>query len=345
LPEGREGDVYTAIKLSQEVLRRSNMNLDVIDFDDMVYLPLQRDLRMLQHDWVLVDEAQDTNPTRRALASKLLRPAGRLVAVGDPHQAIYGFTGTDNDSLAQIAEAFSCKRLPLTVTYRCPKAVVDLARTWVDHIQAHESAPDGSVNRYNYRDIIGAVEPGDAVLCRFNKPLVSLVFALIRSGVPARIEGRAIGQGLAKLAGRWKRIKTLTALEGRLEEHLDRELEKAKAKDDERRAVTVQDTVDTLRVLIDRAREQGLSTVEDLQAMILGLFENAPGEGATPCVLLCSGHRSKGQEWDRVHLLGLNDLQPARTSRSWQAEQEINLMYVMATRSKRELFIVDGVPK
>ena len=99
MPEGQEHLVYTAIKAAQEALRRSNANLDVIDFDDMVYLPLQRDLRMLQHDWVLVDEAQDTNPTRRALAAKMLKPSGRLVAVGDPHQAIYGFTGTDNDSL------------------------------------------------------------------------------------------------------------------------------------------------------------------------------------------------------------------------------------------------------
>jgi len=344
LPEGMEGHLVTAMHLSQEVLRRSNMDLDVIDFDDMVYLPLQRQLRMLQHDWVLVDEAQDTNPTRRALAAKLLRPRGRLVAVGDPCQAIYGFTGTDNDSLQQAADAFNCTKLQLTTSYRCPKAVVEVARRYADHIQAHDSAPDGEVVSYDYKDILNRVVPGDLVLCRFNKHLVKLVFALIRAGVPARIEGRAIGQGLAKLAGRWTRIKTLNALETRLEEYLESEYAKAKAKDDARRADNAQDTVDTLRVLIERAREQGLSTVEQLQAMILDLFENLPGEDAKPCVLLMSGHRSKGLERDRVHILGLDTL-VARTSRDWARLQEIHLAYVMVTRAKASLFLVEGVER
>lgn len=97
--------------------------LNPIDFDDMVYLPLVFKLRLFPQDWVLIDEAQDTNPTRRALAARMLKPGGRVIAVGDPRQAIYGFTGADNDALEQIAAQFSCKRMPLTVSYRCPQAV------------------------------------------------------------------------------------------------------------------------------------------------------------------------------------------------------------------------------
>ena len=342
LPDGFEGYVLTTIKLAQEVLRRSNADLDTIDFDDMVYLPLQRRLRLFQHDWVVIDEAQDTNPTRRALAAALLRPGGRLVAVGDRAQAIYGFTGTDNDSLEQLEEAFGCERLPLTVSYRCPKAVVAEARKYAPHIEAADTAVDGYVGRYGFDDIIGAVEVGDAVLCRFNKYLVALAFKLIRSGVPAKIEGRDVGNGLVKLATRWKRVKTLTALEDKLEEYLDAERVKAKAKDDARRAQDAEDRVETVRVLIERTREQGGDTVDALCAVIGSLFEDKAGE-VTPCVVLCSGHKSKGREWNRVHLLGLEELQPARTSRDWQARQEVNLMYVMVTRAKAELFIVGGV--
>jgi superfamily I DNA/RNA helicase len=94
--------------------------------------------------------------------------------------------------------------------------------------------------------------------------------------------------------------------------------------------------------LIERTREQGGDTVDALCAVIGSLFEDKAGE-STPCVVLCSGHKSKGREWDRVHLLGLEELQPARTSRDWQARQEVNLMYVMVTRAKAELFIVGGV--
>ena len=171
---------------------------------------------------------------------------------------------------------------------------------------------------------------------------MALAFKLIRSGVPAKIEGRDVGNGLVKLATRWKRVKTLTALEDKLEDYLDAERVKAKAKDDARRAQDAEDRVETLRVLMDRTREQGGDTVEALVSVIGGLFEDKVGE-VTPCVILCSGHKSKGREWDRVHLLGLEELQPGRTSRDWQAKQEVNLMYVMVTRAKKELFIVGGV--
>jgi len=123
---------------------------------------------------------------------------------------------------------------------------------------------------------------------------------------------------------------------------LDAERAKAKLKDDARRAQDAEDRVETLRVLIDRTREQGGSTVEDLCSVITALFEDKAGESA-PCVVLCSGHKSKGREWERVHLLGLEELQPGRTSRDWQAKQEVNLQYVMVTRAKRELFIVGGM--
>lgn len=341
LPDGHEGALLTAIKLSQEVLRRSNADLDVIDFDDMVYLPLQRRLKLLQHDWVLVDEAQDTNPTRRALAAALLRPGrGRLVCVGDPAQSIYGFSGTDNDSLKQLSDAFACKHLPLTVSYRCPKAVVEVAWRYADHITAHESAPEGCVTEYAFSEVMDYVQPGDAVLCRYNKYLVSLAFRLIRGGVAARILGRDVSAGLVKLATRWSRVTTLGALEGKLEEWREREVSKAKAKDDSRRADNAVDTVETMAVLIARTRETGGSSVADLVRVIEALF----GEAADMrgCVILCSGHKSKGQEWERVHILGLDEL-TVRTSRDWQRAQEVNLAYVMSTRSKDTLFLVSGV--
>lgn len=64
---------------------------ELIDFDDMIYMPLVSNVRFFQVDWVFVDEAQDTNPARRALARKMLKPNGRAAFVGDRHQAIYGF--------------------------------------------------------------------------------------------------------------------------------------------------------------------------------------------------------------------------------------------------------------
>lgn len=329
-------------KMAQVVLRRSNERLDTIDFDDMVYLPVLLGLRMLKHEWVLVDEAQDTNPTRRRLASMLLAPGGRLVAVGDPHQAIFGFTGADNDSLDQIADEHDCIRLPLTVTYRCPKAVVAHAQQWVGHIEAHETAPEGSVSSIEYDALHETVRAGDAVLCRYNKYLVSTCFRLIRLGIPAKIEGRSIGEGLVKLAGKWK-VKRLDVLRERLEKYLSREVEKALAREDEAKADRVRDQVETMYVLIERAQEQKIEDVAGLQAMIREMFADDVGADGS-MVTLCSAHKSKGLEWSRVFLLGRSELMPARfATKAWQIAQEINLIYVAVTRAMSELIEVVGV--
>lgn len=339
LPE--HADLDQVVKFAQVVLKRSNDSLNVIDFDDMVYLPLQRDLRMLRHEWVLVDEAQDTNPTRRALAKKLLAPGGRFVAVGDPYQAIFGFTGADNDALDQIARDFGCTRLPLTVTYRCPKAIVAHAQNWVPHIEAHETAPTGELRTVEYQHILDEVEPGDAVLCRYNKHLVNLCFRLIRYGIPAKIEGRSIGEGLAKLAGKWK-IKKLDTLRDRLEGYLKREVKKALAKDQEDKADRITDQVETLYVLIDRAEEQGVDSIADLQKMIREMFADKVSNDRM--VTLCSAHKSKGLEWDRVFILGREQLMPgAFATKDWQIQQEINLIYVAVTRAMQTLVEVTDV--
>jgi superfamily I DNA/RNA helicase len=50
--------------------------------------------------------------------------SSRFVAVGDPHQAIYGFRGANSDALDKIVARFACRTLPLSVSYRCSKAVV-----------------------------------------------------------------------------------------------------------------------------------------------------------------------------------------------------------------------------
>ena len=330
------------VKFSQIVLRKSNEDLETIDFDDMVYLPLQRNLRLFQNDWVLVDEAQDTNPTRRALARKMLKPGGRLVAVGDPHQAIFGFTGADNDALDQIARDFDATRLPLTITYRCPKAVVKIAQEYVAHIEAGDTAPEGEALTLDYTKLVDEAQAGDAILCRYNKYLVNLCFKFIRLGKPAKIEGRAIGEGLAKLASRWK-VKSLDALTNKLDAYLAREVKKALEADKEDRADRITDKVETLLVLIARAREQEISSVKDLKEMILTLFDDKVGEKSN-VITLTSVHKSKGMEWDRVFLLGRNELMPSPFAKQpWQYAQEINLIYVAVTRAKQTLVDVFGV--
>lgn len=344
LPEGYEDRMDIVVKLARLVLSLSNQQAQETgahDFDDMIYLPLLWNYRFKQFNWVLVDEAQDTNPTRRLMAERLLARGGRFIAVGDPHQAIYGFSGADNDALAQIARNFDAQTLPLTVTYRCPKEVVKVAQQFVSHIHAHESAPDGFYTEQPYEALTGLLQPGDAVICRYNKYLVSLCFKLIRLGKSAKIEGRAVGQGLLSLIGKWK-VQKLDLLADRVIGWREREYSKAMAKKNETKANEIVDRAETVLVLIERAQEQDITTISAFKLMIEGMFADDVANDKNAITLL-SAHKSKGLEFSRVFILGLYELMGRECFQPWQTEQEINLQYVAVTRAQQFLCNVTGV--
>ena len=89
------------MSIAREALGESKtLSATVVDYDDQLYMPLLEGLVFAQVDWVLVDEAQDSNPVRRRAALKMLKPgSGRLLAVGDPCQSINGFCGASSDAL------------------------------------------------------------------------------------------------------------------------------------------------------------------------------------------------------------------------------------------------------
>lgn len=311
----------------------------VVDFNDMLHAPLLAQARFQQYDWVLVDEAQDTNLVRMLMAERMLAPGGRLVAVGDPHQAIYGFTGAESDALDQIAEHFQCVRLPLTVTYRCPKAVVLHARKWVSHITAHESALEGVVGQLDEAAFLKIVpKPTDAILCRNTKPLVELAFNYIRRRIPCHVEGRKIGEGLITLIRRWRDVWRVDALADELEEFLRESTVKLQARGKLLKLEELTDRIETLLVLIESMKPS--APIRELEDVINGLFRDTPG-GQRETVTLSTIHKAKGREWPRVFLLGRNRYMPSKYARQdWQLEQETNLIYVAVTRAQEELIEV-----
>lgn len=332
----RLGEIVAA---AIQILKASNAQTGVVDFDDLVYLPVLLKLRFWRYRWVFVDEAQDTNPARRALVRALLAPGGRCVAVGDRHQAIYGFTGADANSLDLIRSDFNAIELPLTVTYRCPQSVVSFARQWVSHIEAHESAPEGSVRSIDAADLLqqNDLTAGTAILCRNTKPLVELAFRLIRSRIGCKVEGRDIGNGLVKLATKWKRVTTLHGLEQALEKWSAAQITKALAKKNETKAQAIEDQVETLKVIIADCRAQKTDSIKAVVTAIEGIF----GDNVESLLVLSTVHKSKGREWRTVYWLDRAGTLPSKYARqAWQIEQENNLCYVAATRAQETLIEV-----
>lgn len=338
LPDGVSQE--EGINAAHYLLECSNRMRGVIDYGDMIYLPVRNKAKIWQYDYILLDEAQDTNTTKRALVRMMMKPNGRLIAVGDSAQAIYGFTGADSDSLNMIASDFNAIRLPLTVTYRCPKSIVKLAHNWVDEskLQAADSAPDGIVDSCELQDLAKLVTQNDAIICRNTKPLVDLAYSLIRQSIACKVEGRAIGDGLIKLATRWKTVKTVGELDARLDQWVENETTKAKAKGNDSRLQVIEDQAQTLQVFIMQCDDS--DPIATLVAKINDLF--ADTEYLDHAILTLSTiHKAKGREWGRVFALGMNTYSPSKYAKQeWELQQEDNLCYVQVTRAKSHLTLV-----
>jgi len=316
----------------------------LIDFDDMLWLPLVEDVATFQNDWVLVDESQDTNVARRMMAAKMLKPRGRSLWVGDDRQAIYGFAGADASAVQEIVDRFDCQLLPLTVTFRCSKSATRLAQSYVPDITPHESNRDGEVVHVSASTFIESfiknrgIHLGDAILCRNTRPLVDLAFRLIRNGIGCHVEGRDIGNQLENLVTRWK-VDTVQELFARLVEYRMQETERLIKREAEHLIDMLNDRIETIFILAD-----GLSTVEQLVAKINSLFQDTDAREGRNRVTLSTIHRYKGRESDRVFILGWGKYLPSKFARQeWELEQERNLAYVAVTRTRDKLYLVEAL--
>lgn len=337
-----ESEEYTdrdIIGFARQLLSASN-DAPMFDFDDMLYFPVVFNLRLPTFDYVMVDESQDTNPVQRLILKKIVRPnGGRLIAVGDPQQAIYGFRGASHDSMERIAQDFDATVLPLSISYRCPASVIRAAQKYVPNIEARPNAPEGTIlapDKWSLASFVAS----DLVMCRNTAPLVQLAYKCIAARKPVKIMGRDIGAGLIslikKLAGR---TNDLHVLAERMDAYREKEVSAALAKHQDGKAQSIADKCDSILALIDTLTpEDADDGVQALVRIINGMFsDNGPN-----ITTLCTVHRAKGLEAERAFILDA-ELMPSKMARQpWQQIQERNLIYVAITRSLDTLVYIDS---
>jgi superfamily I DNA/RNA helicase len=328
--ESERASMPQAIKYASLMLQASNASPE-LDFDDLLYLAVKDGIVLPKYDFIVVDEAQDTNAIQVAVIRKMMHDKTRLVAVGDPAQAIYGFRGADSKAIYNIKQEFNAIELPLTVSYRCPKAVVRHAQQWVSHIQASDTAQEGSVVSHSTWHAM-MFKAGDMVVSRTTAPVVALAFKLLRNHIPATILGRDIGAGLKSLIKRLN-AKGIPALETKVVAWKVREIEKAISKKQESHADAIADKAEAILFLIESLPETN-RTVPALLSLIDTLFADKAN-----AVVLCTIHKSKGGEAQRV--FWLNSAKVVKWAKQpWQVEQENNLRYVATTRAMSELHLI-----
>jgi len=125
----------TAVVETYEALLLQN---GFIDFDGIILTGLQliekyawvRQCIRAKYPIIVIDEYQDLGLPLHRMVLALMNKAGvRIVAVGDPDQSIYGFTGAKPGLLRTLEAYPSVTALRLKLNYRCADQIIAASKT------------------------------------------------------------------------------------------------------------------------------------------------------------------------------------------------------------------------
>lgn len=333
--------VADEVDVALKVMAIGGKNLDSIDYTDMIWMPHIYDLHLqeCEYDFIMVDECQDLNVAERNLVLRCLKKGGRLIAVGDSNQCIYGFSGSDPDSFRAIQSIPNTVSMPLSISYRCPESIVKFAQNLVPSIEAKQGAEEGVI-----LDCVSLddVHDGDMVLCRNNAPLLQVYCKLLEQGKRAYIRGSDVGKNLQNIViGTHKDYLHTNLKRDGVFIRLYEDLFNSRKAIMERYGISQEDAMkhETIQAKLDMIRAlevlgADLTTTEELTKKIEDIFpKNDKGEG----IMLSTVHKAKGLEADNV-FIACASLMPSKSALDeWQVQQERNLMYVAYTRAKKVL--------
>jgi hypothetical protein len=299
-----------------------------MDFDDMLRTTVLEGPQLQQYDILFVDEAQDLNGIQHKMVGMMLAPGGRIIAVGDRHQAIYGFRGASTTSMDDLSVLNAMKELPLSVSYRCSESIVEEARKYNPGILAREDAPPGIVNRMHENELHRYrfnMEESHMVLGRYNYDLFKAALRMRLYSQPVYLMGKDIVPAVISTA---KMV---------IKEHnyltVDRVYAFAKKREGQRGAEAILDNCNIIMLCL----EEGVDSVKGVENILYQMFPKVVPKGEH--ITLCTIHKSKGLEADNVYLI-MNDKMPWDKGDVKNVGQEGNLMYVAITRAKKELWYV-----
>lgn len=308
-PDDLTSDLIDAV-LSESIRQAYD---GVIDYNDQLYMPALFGATLPRFPLVKVDEFQDLSPVNHALLGKLARD--RLIGVGDPWQNIYGFRGAKQGGMAEAQAKWAMKPCDLSISFRCPKAIVEAAQWRVPHFKWIK---DGG----HYERLLalrgGDISDDSAIICRNNAPLFRTAMCLLSIGHSVSVVGSDIGPKLIAIMRKLgeptlSRSATVAAIAAWLEAKI------------EAGSTTAGDLADCMRVFASHGDSlgQAISYAEHLFAQ----------KGS---IKLLTIHKSKGLEFPTVY-----HLDPWLVRKD-PDEQDQNLDYVATTRSMSHLYEIDS---
>lgn len=278
------------------------------------------------YDTILLDEAQDTNPVLLGVLKGHTQRGGRLILVGDPYQKIYGWRMAEN-VMAKFPDA---EQINLVHTFRFGPTIAKYANLALFACGAKEPLvgcgnPDGSVT-------LGGNEATDAILFRGNSAMFSEAISLIEQGKRIKIPLSNINEMNAT-------IRDMIALrEGRRPSGLD--LAAFETWSDLTDYVENASDAGELRTLVKLFEKHGGYVLQNILEKLKYVQDDYD-------VVLSTGHKAKGLEWDSVKVF--DDMKPSlpgRTDKNGDpipvSEEENNLYYVAITRGRKKVVMPDN---
>ncbi|WP_405592814.1 UvrD-helicase domain-containing protein [Streptomyces sp. NBC_01190] len=272
---------------------------------------------LISGDYLLLDEAQDTNPVLEEVFNAQ-RAHAQLVMVGDSAQAIYGWRGARD-----VMAGFDGEQLTLSQSFRFGSALAREANRWLTVVDS----PIRLIGAPSLTTTIGPSDTPDAILCRTNVgAMVAILRLLADNRRVALVGGGKALEDLAVAAGQLKAGRRATHPElvlfstwGELQDYAE-----------------FDPSGQDLLPLVDIIDEHG---VEVILTAVRRLSDEHDAH-----IVVSTVHRAKGREWPCVQIApDFEPLPGEETDAQGQPvpkpidQGEARLAYVAVTRARRHL--------
>lgn len=342
------------------------------DFDDLIRLGLL----VLEHPGVVslyrerftvvvVDEVQDLSVAQFDLASPIA--PGRTLWAGDAAQGIYGFAGAQPDLVVERIRVRDAFEIELTASYRSSPPVLR-AVSALSKALGGQDVRAASEDEWEGRGRLLALRTGNArqeAAWAANTAQEWLEEdAALSVGVIARAKGRRkwVDEEIQRrgiLAEIWDFPAHKPLIVELLVRHLpmvDPALGRREAVED----LYLRCFVDIGDLDLDSQDEltEAFDTIGELIAempladIVSGIrISSSPEDPVGPGLHLLNGHVGKGQQFDRVIIVGLEEAflphyRAMKSGRAEDIEAELAVLHVMASRAREQLVVAtcDVVP-
>ncbi len=332
----------------------------LIDWEDALLLctgMLRNEPRALsqfeqQYRHFTVDEYQDISPLQQGLLETWLGEREEICVVGDPRQNIYSFAGSTTEFLLGFDSRYpGCSSFELTTNYRSGPDIVDaanglfpdspiIAAKKVSGLVSLRSYPNSQEEAHAVAESVAKAAKSSklsriAVLARINAQLEVVESELKGLGIETQVRGQGRFFSQPKVMQALSAVKALALTE--LTQPLFIEVSNILSSLGWESRGEGRDWAE-LNWFIEVLDELGSPSLDEY-IRELDERERSGHEPQREAVSLATIHATKGLEWERVFLIGVNDgLYPISHAKSpEQLEEEKRLFYVGLTRAETYL--------